>query len=143
MNKIHCFEDLIVWQKARALNVKVYQFTLNETFSKDFGLKNQIRNASVSISSNIAEGFERNGNKEFSQFLSIAKGSAGEVRSQLYLAKDLEYIPEKNFQTLVDDLTEISKMLNGLIRYLKETELKGSKFMEEEVEYERASLFEL
>jgi four helix bundle protein len=143
MNKIHCFEDLKVWQKARALNVKVYQLTLNETFSKDFGLKNQIRNASVSISSNIAEGFERNGNKEFSQFLSIAKGSAGEVRSQLYLAKDLEYIPEENFQTLVDDLKEISKMLNGLIRYLKETELKGSKFMEEEVEYERASLFEL
>jgi four helix bundle protein len=143
MNKIHCFEDLKVWQKARALNVKVYQFTLNETFSKDFGLKNQIRNASVSNSSNIAEGFERNGNKEFSQFLSIAKGSAGEVRSQLYLAKDLEYILEENFQTLVDDLTEISKMLNGLIRYLKETELKGSKFMEEEVEYERASLFEL
>jgi len=143
MNKIHCFEDFKVWQKARALNVKVYQLTLNETFSKDFGLKNQIRNASVSISSNIAEGFERNGNKEFSQFLSIAKGSAGEVRSQLYLAKDLEYIPEENFQTLVDDLKEISKMLNGLIRYLKETELKGSKFMEEEVEYERASLFEL
>ena len=135
MNKIHCFEDLKVWQKARALNVKVYQFTLNETFSKDFGLKNQIRNASVSNSSNIAEGFERNGNKEFSQFLSIAKGSAGEVRSQLYLAKDLEYILEENFQTLVDDLTEISKMLNGLIRYLKETELKGSKFMEEEVTY--------
>jgi four helix bundle protein len=132
---IHCFEDLKVWQKARALNVKVYQLTLDETFSKDFGLKNQIRNASVSISSNIAEGFERNGNKEFSQFLSIAKGSAGEVRSQLYLAKDLEYIPEENFQTLVDDLTEISKMLNGLIRYLKETELKGSKFMEEEVTY--------
>jgi four helix bundle protein len=132
---IHCFEDLKVWQKARALNFKVYQLTSNETFSKDFGLKNQIRNASVSISSNIAEGFERNGNKEFSQFLSIAKGSAGEVRSQLYLAKDLEYIPEENFQTLVDDLTEISKMLNGLIRYLKETELKGSKFMEEEVTY--------
>lgn len=135
MNMIHCFEDLKVWQKARALNVKVYQLTLNETFSKDFGLKNQIRNASVSISSNIAEGFERNGNKEFSQFLSIAKGSAGEVRSQLYLAKDLEYIPEENVQTLVDDLKEISKMLNGLIRYLKETELKGSKFMEEEVTY--------
>lgn len=135
MNKIHCFEDLKVWQKARALNVKVYQLTINETFSKDFGLKNQIRNASVSISSNIAEGFERNGNKEFSQFLSIAKGSAGEVRSQLYLAKDLEYITEENFQTLVDDLKEISKMLNGLIRYLKETELKGSKFMEEEVLY--------
>jgi four helix bundle protein len=135
MNKIHCFEDLKVWQKARALNIKVYQLTLNETFSKDFGLKNQIRNASVSISSNIAEGFERNGNKEFSQFLSIAKGSAGEVRSQLYLAKDLEYIPEENLQTLVDDLKEISKMLNGLIRYLKETELKGSKFMEEEVTY--------
>jgi four helix bundle protein len=143
MNKIHCFEDLKVWQKARALNVKVYQLTLNETFSKDFGLKNQIRSASVSISSNIAEGFERNENKEFSQFLSIAKGSAGEVRSQLYLAKDLEYILEENFQTLVDDLTEISKMLNGLIRYLKETELKGSKFMDEEVEYERASLFKL
>lgn len=135
MNMIHCFEDLKVWQKARALNVKVYQLTLNETFSKDFGLKNQIRNASVSISSNIAEGFERNGNKEFSQFLSIAKGSAGEVRSQLYLAKDLEYIPEENLQTLVDDLKEISKMLNGLIRYLKETELKGSKFMEEDVTY--------
>jgi four helix bundle protein len=88
------FEDIKAWQKARILTEEIYGITKTEEFSKDFGLKNQIRKASVSIMSNIAEGFERDGNSEFQQFLSISKGSCGEVQSQLYVAENLSYINE-------------------------------------------------
>jgi four helix bundle protein len=135
MSRIQGFEDLKVWQKARELNQTIYQLSNKGAFDKDLGLKNQIRKAAISISSNIAEGFERNGNKEFCQFLFIAKGSAGEVRSQLYLAKDLEYINDDEFSLTLNHILDISKMINGLIRYLKTTKLKGTKFMEEEPEY--------
>ncbi len=131
MSKIEKFEDLRVWQKAREVNLQIYKLSNNRTFSKDFGLKDQIRRASVSILSNIAEGYERNGNKEFCQFLSIAKASAGEVRAQLYIAKDLEYISDAEFTEVVSRLLEISKMISGLMSYLKTTEMKGSKFMED------------
>ena len=83
MGKIEQFEDLKVWQKARLVNLCIYKLSNQGSFSKDFGLRDQMRRASISILSNIAEGFERNGNKEFNQFLSIAKASAGEIRSQL------------------------------------------------------------
>jgi four helix bundle protein len=136
MSKVTRFEDLIVWQKARSIAVSVYSITDNGQFASDYILKNQMRRASISISSNIAEGFERNGNKEFVQFLSIAKSSAGELRSQLYLALDLQFIKEREFNALLNDVVEISKMISGLLEYLKNNELKGSKFMVPETIYQ-------
>ncbi len=135
MGAIQKFEDLKVWQNAREVNLQIYKLSNKGSFSKDFGLRDQIRRASVSILSNIAEGFERNGNKEFSQFLSIAKASSAEVRSQLYVAKDLEYISEEEFTQTISKMLEISKMISGLMGYLKTSELKGIKFMEDEVAY--------
>lgn len=90
-------------------------------FSADHGLRDQIRRASISISSNIAEGFERESTKEFIRFLFIAKASSGEFRSQLYLAKDLEYVSNQEFENLINIVIEISKLLSGLIKYLKST----------------------
>ena len=135
MSTIQKFEDLKVWQKAREVNLHIYKLSNKGSFSKDFGLRDQIRRASVSIISNIAEGFERNGNKEFNQFLSIAKASAAEVRAQLYVAIDLEYISKEEFEEVVTKLIEVSKMLAGLMNYLKTTEIKGSKFMEDAEPY--------
>ncbi|MFN8117742.1 MAG: four helix bundle protein [Bacteroidia bacterium] len=122
------FEDLDVWIAAKDAAVMIYKITENESLRKDFGLKDQIRRASISVISNIAEGFERNGNKEFIQFLSIAKGSAGEVRAQLYIIKELEFINEEEFILLNEKVTQVSKMLSGFINYLKQSELKGTKF---------------
>ena len=135
MSRIEKFEDLKVWQKAREVNLQIYKLSNKGIFSKDFGLRDQIRRASVSILSNIAEGFERNGNKEFNQFLSIAKASAAEVRAQLYVAKDLEYISNDEFEEVVSGLIAVSKMLSGLMSYLKTTEMKGTKFMEDSASY--------
>lgn len=97
----------------------MYAKTNTEQFSKDFELIKQLRRASVSISSNIAEGFERNSDKEFVYFLYVAKASAGEVRSQLYLAFDLNYLNRDEFEKLKGKIIEISKMIGGLIKYLK------------------------
>src|SRR5215204_3249757 len=94
------FEDLDAWRLARELTQEVYRVTGNGEFSRDFGLTNQIRKASVSVMSNIAEGFERDGNKEFRNFLSIGKGSAGEVRSQLYVALDQGYLTREDFDLI-------------------------------------------
>ena len=116
---IRSFEDIECWKKARTLNKLVYSKTNTNLFSKDFDLSRQIRRASVSISSNITEGFERSSDKEFAYFLNIAKASAGEVRSQLYLAYDLEYLNEKGFNELKNNTLEISKMISGFIKYLK------------------------
>jgi four helix bundle protein len=113
--KIERFEDIIAWQKSKELTVKVYSLFSE---SNDFGFNNQIQRASVSVMNNIAEGFERKGNKEFKQFLFIAKGSCGEVRSMLYLAKDLNKITEKDFRILFNLSEEISKVLSGLIKTL-------------------------
>ncbi len=123
------FEDLDVWVSAKELAVLIYKITDDGQLKKDFGLKDQLRRASVSIVSNIAEGFERNGNKEFVQFLSFAKGSAGEVRAQLYIAKELNYFDEETFNLMSEKATSISKMLSGLMNYLKKSELKGTKFI--------------
>ncbi|RUA07194.1 MAG: four helix bundle protein, partial [Flavobacteriia bacterium] len=97
---------------------ELYIISNNGLFDKDFDLKRQIRRASISISSNIAEGFERNTDKEFIQFLYYAKGSAGEVRSQLFLALDLNYLEQSEFDQLNNGITNISKMISGLIKYL-------------------------
>lgn len=118
MGKFNSFEEIISWKKARLFNHKIYLTTENQYFKKDFDLTRQIRRASISISSNIAEGFERNTDKEFIYFLYVAKASAGEVRSQLYLAYDLGYISEEEFEQLLESITEISKLLSGFIKYL-------------------------
>ena len=97
-------------------------------FVRDYGLRDQICRASVSTMSNIAEGFERDGDKEFVQFLSIAKGSSGEVRSQLYVALDQDYISENEFNVLYNKTTENSRMISGLMKYLQQSKLKGRKF---------------
>lgn len=118
MGKFNSFEEINSWQRARILNRKIYTITDSDLFRRDFDLARQIRRASVSISSNIAEGFERNTDKEFIHFLFIAKGSAGEVRSQLYLALDLNYITQEVFVEMLSEINEISKLLSGFIKYL-------------------------
>ena len=118
MGKFNSFEEINSWQKARIFNKRIYLITENTSFEKDFDFTRQIRRASISITSNIAEGFERNTDKEFIYFLYVAKASAGEVRSQLYLAFDLGYITKEEFETLLESITEISKLLSGFIKYL-------------------------
>jgi four helix bundle protein len=118
MGKFSSFEEINSWQKSRIFNKRIYQITENLNFKKDFDFVRQIRRASISISSNIAEGFERNTDKEFIYFLYVAKASAGEVRSQIYLAFDLEYIAKQEFDELLKSVTEISKLLSGFIKYL-------------------------
>lgn len=121
MSNIKSFEDIQSWKKARALNKLIYSVTLvNIEFNKDYGLKDQIRRSSISITSNIAEGFDRETNKEFKRFLYIAKGSAAELKSQLYLAFDLGYLKSNEFDILLKEVNEISKLLYGLIKYLNE-----------------------
>jgi len=128
MSTIHCFEDILAWQKARILCKKIYDFTRKNSFSKDFKLVDQIKGSSGSAMDNIAEGFERGGNKEFIQFLYISKGSAGETRSQLYRALDNEYISQTEFQQAYDLAMEVSRLLSGFINHLKNSEIKGEKF---------------
>lgn len=112
------FEDIAAWQGARILAGEVYAATADGKFARDYGLRDQIQRASVSIMCNIAEGFERGSNKEFRQFLYVAKASAGEVRSLLYLALDLEYVDEATYQRLTGRATTISRQIGGFIRYL-------------------------
>lgn len=100
MASFNTFEEIDAWQKSRELTKQIYAMTSKGSFARDYGLKDQIRRASVSIMSNIAEGFERSGTGEFAQFLAIAKGSAGEVRSQLYVALDQNYLPKDEFRSL-------------------------------------------
>lgn len=135
------FEDLSVWKLSRELTNKIYKITAGSEFSKDFGLRDQIRRASVSIMSNIAEGFERGGNQELIQFLSIAKGSCGEVRAQLYVAMDQGYVETKECEQLIDDFKKLSIMINNFMEYLKSSSYRGTKYkkppvksMREEVE---------
>lgn len=125
------FEDIIAWQKVRILCKMINEFTQKEHYSKDFKLINQIKGSSGSAMDNIAEGFERNGNKEFIQFLSISKGSAGETRSQLYRALDNGYITEEEFQITYSIADEIGKLNGSLMNHLKLSDLKGNKFKKE------------
>ncbi|MFO7798400.1 four helix bundle protein [Rhodohalobacter sp.] len=126
--KVNRFEDLEIWQLSRELCKDVYQITNIGPFSKDFKLKDQIRGSSGSIMDNIAEGFERGGNKEFIQFLSIAKGSCGETRSQLYRAFDCKYITEDKLKLLTNSSISISKKISTLMNYLKKSDIKGPKY---------------
>ena len=130
MASISRFEDLEVWQLAREIALDIYNKTLTESFSRDFELLGQIRKSSGSTMDNIAEGFERGGKNEFIQFLGIAKGSAGEVRSQLYRAFDRKHIHQEEFDLYIERITTISKKLSNFISYLKSSDLKGFKFKE-------------
>ena len=132
MSEIHKIEDLRVWQNARVLCKTIYTLTHKEDFEKDFRFVQQIRAAAGSIMDNIAEGYGRGGNKEFIQFLSIAKGSTQEVLSQLYRAYDVQHITEQEFIETKQLLNTISVMLHNLIERLKQSDIKGSKYNKEQ-----------
>ncbi len=108
------FEDLVAWQKARALAKVIYAVTRADPFARDFGLSSQIQRAAVSIMSNIAEGFERSNPSEFHHFLVVAKASCAEVRSQLYLALDIGYLNQVEFNELLIQTQEVSRIVGGL-----------------------------
>jgi len=128
MNKIERFEDIIAWQKARVLTKEIYASTRIGQFVKDYGLKDQIQRASVSTMSNIAEGFERGGDREFIQFLSNSKGSCGEVKSQLYVALDQSYITAVSFDELYAKADEVSRLVGGFMAYLQRSQVGGHKY---------------
>ena len=112
--KIERFEDFIAWQRARKVTADIYRVTSEGNFARDFGLKDQIRRAAVSSMSNLAEGFERGRPAEFHQFLSVAKGSCAELRTQLYVALDVGYIGLQTFEGLMAQATEVGQILGGL-----------------------------
>lgn len=123
MGVIERFEDLEVWKVSMELCSEIYRVTNTELFSKDFGLKDQIRRCSVSIPSNIAEGYERDSKNQFVYFLKIAKGSCGELRTQLKIAKDLNYLNEEEYLKINDKCISVSKQLSGFGTYLKNYKL--------------------
>lgn len=128
MSTAERFEDLEIWQKAREICQMVFDLYEITDLKKDFKLYNQINGASGSIMDNIAEGFERNGNKEFGQFLSISKASCGEVRSQLYRMLDRKYISQREFEDFYMKLITLSKKISSLMNYLQKSEIRGAKF---------------
>jgi four helix bundle protein len=130
MATYNCFKDLPIWQEARKISLEIYSITYELPFSKDFALTGQIRRAVGSIMDNIAEGYERDSRLEFINFLSIAKGSAGEVRSQLHRAFDLKYTTEEHYEILINKLKDLSAQIANFIRYLNKTSIKGAKFKE-------------
>lgn len=128
MSKIEKFEDIESWKIAREVTRLIYDASSTGPFERDFALRDQIRRASISVMSNIAEGFERGGDKEFIQFLAVAKGSCGEARSQLYIALDRNYIEQGKFELINSRLSEAGRLISGLMKYLRQSELKGNKF---------------
>jgi len=128
MANLRHFEGLEVWKDACALATKVYELTENnERLRRDFGLKDQIRRAAVSIASNIAEGFERSSKREFIYFLYTAKGSAGELRTQLHILREIGYISSAEFDALFTDVMSIAKQLGGFIAYLQNVKMEEEK----------------
>ena len=128
MARVERFEDLEIWKMARVFCKDVVRITNYDAFSKNFRLRDQIHGSSGSIMDNIAEGFERSGNKEFIQFLYIAKGSCGESRSQLCRALDAAYINHEEFTVLYQKTIELSQAIASFIKYLKQSEFTGSKY---------------
>jgi len=124
MARPHGFEDLKVWQAARELVRSIYNLTSNQRFHKDVALRDQLRRAAVSSMANIAEGFERGSKREFLRFLYMARGSAGEVRSHLYVAKDLDYITTSEFEQVGHGATGLSK---GIFRFIQRIESPGQR----------------
>ena len=127
MAKIERFEDLIAWQKARELTRAIYEVTRHGAFAKDYGLSGQIQRAAVSIMSNLAEGFERGGRGEFHQFLSTAKASCAEVRSQLYVALDVGYLDKPAFDRLMQKVIEVGRIVRGLRASVQKQKGDGSR----------------
>lgn len=125
---INRFENLEIWKEARRLAKEIHLIAVDTELRSDLRFKNQIKDSSGSVMDNIAEGFERDGNLEFRQFLSIAKGSAGETRSQLYRVFDFEYISEEKFEALKKDYENLSGKIKNFITYLNKKDFKGNKF---------------
>jgi len=128
MALISRFEEIEGWQKARELTRTIYQITSQGGFARDFSLKDQIRRSGVSSMANIAEGFEREGNKEFVQFLTHSKGSAAEVKSHLYVALDARFITDSQFESTYQLADETGRLIGGFIRYLESSPYPGRKF---------------
>ena len=128
MRRAKTFEDLEAWRVARVLAGELYQLTSRGAVARDFVLRDQVRACGVSIMANVAEGFERDGNREFVQFLSQAKGSCGELRSHLWLLRDLALISEEDFWSVAGRATELSRILFGLMKYLRSSPIRGRKF---------------
>jgi four helix bundle protein len=139
MATIKKFEEIISWKEARELNKTVGKLIDDKRFSQNFRLINQIEGSAGSIMDNIAEGFERGGNKEFIQFLSISKGSCGELRSQLYRALDRNYITQTEFDAISLHAMKISSLIQKLINYLESSSLKGNKYKDRDKEIEKTS----
>jgi four helix bundle protein len=120
MAKITCFEDLIIWQKAQDIAVKIYQLVeKNDFIKKDFSLKDQFKSAAISISDNIAEGFEYNNNPDFHRFLRISKGSCGEIRNKIHFARRLEFITEATAQSLINEIKVLGNQIGELMKKVK------------------------
>ena len=128
MARIERFEDIESWKKGRALTREIYRITSTGRLAQDFCLRDQMRRACISIVSNIAEGFERSGDREFVNFLAIAKGSCGELRSQLYLVRDLEYISVEQFESLTEAARDVGRLLSALMAYLDKSTFRGNRF---------------
>jgi four helix bundle protein len=128
MSTFKNFEDSEVWKKAMVLTNKIYKSTKSQKYARDYYLVSQLRKSSVSIASNIAEGMERDGNKELINFLYIAKASCGELRCQMHIAKDQDYISEVEFKELYNLAAEISLSLIKLIKYLQNSDFKGNRY---------------
>ena len=128
MATIKKFEDIEAWQKGRELKRDVYRLSRRGEFAKDFALRDQIRSAAISITANIAEGFERGGNRELIQFLSNSKGSSGEVQDHLYTALDENYLTQAEFQRLYDQAADVGRLIGGFMNYLQRSAIRGPKF---------------
>ena len=128
MATIRQFEDIEAWQCARILTREIHEFTRERRFAQDFALRDQVRRAAISVMSNIAEGFERGGSKEFAQFLSVAKASAAELESQLYIAFDQRYISGSELESFLVRSGRMKRLIGSFMSYLRRTTVRGAKF---------------
>lgn len=138
MTTINTFKEIRSWQHAMELSVECYKLSQEEQFRFEFAMVNQMRKSAISVPSNIAEGFERKGNREFIQFLFISAGSLGELQTQLILCNRIGLLNQERLQKLEDKSEIIKKMIYGMITYLKSSEQKGYKFSEPATSYGRS-----